>query len=122
MSNERNRKILEDVLEGKAFVDVAMELGIHPVTVRTAFLREVRKLAPDLWEEGRAAGYHGTYRTPSVDWLRENKGRIFVAPALRAKNTLDAGIAAAIVLLETCGYTVTPNARNNRLPEGSPVD
>lgn len=98
----RNRKILEDVLSGKSFKDVAAEHEIGQVTARAAFLRELRRTVPEIYDEGTKAGYSGAYATPALSWCRENKDRILAAP--------EKPIAVAIRMLEALGYTVTHNA------------
>lgn len=105
----RNENILFSVLDGKSFVSLAKEFGVSPVTIRTVFLNEVRKIAPELYEEGKSAGLHGAYATPSVDWLRQNKKQILAAPEKKRKAQIDFEIAKAIAFLETWGYSVTPN-------------
>ena len=79
----RNRKILEAVLNGLSFKKAGEAFGVNQVTARTAFLREVRKTVPAIWDEGKAAGVSGTYATPALRWLRENKASILDAKPAR---------------------------------------
>jgi len=109
----RNRKILEDVLSGKSFKDVAAEHEIGQVTARAAFLRELRRTVPEIYDEGTKAGYSGAYATPALSWCRENKDRILAAPekpiAVTHKGPGRTKINNAIRMLEALGYTVTHN-------------
>lgn len=113
MTADRNRKIVERVLEGEEFKSVAATLNLSPVTVRTIFHSECRKLDPELYEKGKNAIVPGSScsgATPSVIWMRQKRIDFLNAPALRAKKKLEAEVSAAIALIEACGYTVTPNA------------
>ena len=113
----RNRKILVDVLNGKSFKDVAVEHEINQVTARAAFLRELRRTTPEIYDEGTKAGYSGAYATPSLSWCRKNKDRILAAEekprAVTHKGPGRTKINNAIRMLEALGYTVTHNAELN---------
>lgn len=113
---KRNRKILEDVLNGKSFKDVAAEHEINPVTARSAFLSELRRTSPEIYDEGTKAGCSGAYATPALSWCRKNKDRILSAeqkpPAVRHESQTRKKINAAIRMLEALGYTVTENSKH----------
>ena len=73
----RNTRIVYDALNGKTFKTIGQELRLHQVSIRMAFLRKIKSLSKDLWEEGRKVSAYGTYAAPSIHWLRENKERFF---------------------------------------------
>lgn len=75
--SDRTRKIIREILNGKTFTLAGKERGLHYVTIRTIFMKGILRIAPDLWEEGKAAQWCGAYATPSVVWLRVHKDRVF---------------------------------------------
>ena len=105
----RNRRILVAVLNGISFKDIGILYSLHAVTVRTAFHKELKNTVPEIWKEGRKAGWYGTYATPSLMWLRANKDRILIAPEalVEPKKINQNVIKAAIKLLEKKGFVVT---------------
>ena len=109
----RNRKILEDVLNGKSFTEAAKEHDIHAVTARSAFLRELKRTAPSIYDEGKEACCSGAYQTPALSWLRKNKQRILSLPEkteeVTHKSHGKTKINNAIRMLERLGYAVTHN-------------
>ena len=103
----RNRQILEDVLSGKEFKQVAAEHGIHAVVARSAFHREFKNTAPALYEVGRGSG-----ATPSIGWCRDNKDAILQAKQILFVDGTSwqeaSKIRRAIRMLEEMGYEVIP--------------
>lgn len=72
----RNLEILRAALNGDHFVDLAKRHRISAPRIREIIMKQFKRLAPDMYKEGLAAGDNGCYATPSIFWMRRNKDRL----------------------------------------------